>query len=211
MKNIRDCHSLRHPQTGRGGFLEMTRGITIVELILSISIIGMFSTLAVISFRSSKQDDLLRIAGFRATDAIRAAQSYALAGIAQNASQDVRTAQFFGVSVQKDSDNVGKIVIFADTNTVSGTGIYDDGKDVKIQELSLDPDGRKTVVLDGITLDRTAHSAPVDIAFKKPDAAGVVNGGVDAQEAVLTFKHMQSGHTRTVTVNRVTGRVDAQF
>jgi len=189
--------------------LGMTAGITIVELLLSITIIGMFSTLAIINFRSSKQDDLLRIAAFRAADAVRASQSYALAGVPQNTDPAIAQALIFGASIKKITDDVGEIILFAD-KTGGQQGKYD-ANDKDIRTISLDPDGRKIVVLKKIEIDGSDTVAPVDIAFKKPDAAGFINGDTTAKEIVLTFEHTQSRHTRTVTINRVTGRVDAQF
>jgi hypothetical protein len=116
----------------------------------------------------------------------------------------------FGVSVEKVNENVGEVTVFADG--AGGTQGKYDGNDKEIQKISLDPDGRKAVVLDDVKIDGTQTTAlPVDIAFKKPDAGGFINGNTTAKEVMLTFKHKQSGHTRTVTINRVTGRVDAQY
>ncbi len=190
------------------------RGISIIELILSVSIIGMFSTMAIVNFRSNKQDDILRIAGFRVADAVRAAQSYALAGVPQNADLAIASAQEFGVTIARSvGSNSGEAIIFADVS--GGTaGVYDVLTDKKIKEISLDPDNRKTVELNDIKVGGISGVSPVHVAFKKPDATGFIdgkNGDTDPKEIVLTFKHTQSGHTKTVTINRVTGRVDAQY
>lgn len=186
-------------------------GITLVELILSISIISMFSAMAIVNFRSNKQDDILRIAGFRVADAVRAAQSYALAGIPENADPAIAGAQKFGVTIQKIAgEEIGEAILFADGS--GGTaGVYDIGSDVEIRKISLDPDNHKTVILDDIKLDTTSGVSPISIAFKKPDAAGFINGTTSTKEVILTFKHTQSNRVKTVTINRVTGRVDAQF
>ena len=188
-----------------------TRGITLVELILSISVIGMFSAMAIINFRSNKQDDILRIAGFRVADAVRAAQSYALAGVPEGADPAVAAAQVFGVYIYNPAGtDIGEALIFAD-GAGGQAGVYDSGFDTEIRNISLDSDNHKTVILDGIQRDTVSGTGPVTIAFKKPDAAGSVDGGTSVQEVLLTFKHTQSGRLKTVTINRVTGRVDAQF
>lgn len=185
-------------------------GITLVELILSISIIGMFSAMAIVNFRSSKQDDILRIAGFRVADAVRAAQSYALAGVPENTDSTIATAQEFGVYIKKATgEEIGEAILFAD-GTGGTAGVYD-GSDKEIRKISLDPDNHKTVVLNDIKLDGTSGVLPVSIAFKKPDATGFINGATSAKEVILTFKHTQSNRIKTVTINRITGRVDAQF
>ena len=196
--------------------LKNESGFTLVELILTITIIGMFSTVAIVNFQSNKNEDTLRVAGLRAVDAFRGAQSYALAGVPELADPSISSALQFGVYVHQISGGVGEAIIFADTYPVGGNGLFDSrvGGDTVIRTVSFDADNRKTVVLSDISVGGVSGTNPVSIVYKKPDATAFINGengSSDPKDVILTFKHRQTNHTKTVTINRVTGRVDSQF
>lgn len=180
------------------------QGFTLVEILIIIAIIGIISTTSVVSFQKGRQDEALRLVAMRIADALRKTQNYAQTGT----HKEYPTAESFGIYLEK-SDTV---LLFADNKKGNTVGVWEgQGKDDMIGEsISFDIGAHKNIELGGITFDGVLVDK-AHLAFRAPQAAGLVNGKPDVSIVLITLKDTKSGHTRAITFNRITGRVDVEY
>lgn len=186
-----------------GGF-----GMTLIEILVSITLLASMTIISIAKFRTIQEDDVLDLAASRLSGALREAQNFAQNG----RRQDYALASAFGVSIVKATNSA---IVFADLNTKVEQGKWngdtpDDAgkKDIKIETVSFDVDKKGSVILDKILVEGVDFTL-VDIAFKAQTASSLINSlGAGTNTVVLTFKNKKTNHTKTLSFNRVTGRVD---
>lgn len=192
----------------RGGGCHSTdRGFTLLELIIVIGIFVVMSGMLLANFRRSRHGDVVRVAALRLASDVQRMQALALSGSAELAG-----AVAYGVHV--DIGNSRQYILFGDLvrcapdaqgqGVCAANGAYDAGTDPS--ELL---HGGEVALAAGVHLGRlTPDENAVDVIFRPP--RGAVSITPEAIEARIVFAHDATSDTRTVTVNRISGRVNTE-
>jgi hypothetical protein len=169
------------------------------------------ATMTVTNFQAGQEDEALRLSALRIAEAFRSAQNYAQSGIHRS----YASARAYGVYIKKPNT----IIVFADkTGDANKVGVWDTGGqpngDAQIGEaISLTVGARAFIAIDaqqGITLDG-APQDEISIGFRALTASGLVDGKSEGGMVTITLRSSQNNHTKKVTINRLTGRVDAEY
>jgi|GEM_PF-477880 len=190
------------PLTLRGG---VRHGFTLFELLIVVAIFVVMSGMLLSNFRRSRLSDVTRIAAFRFASDVARMQSLALSGAAE-----LDRAVAYGVHV--DAANPRRYILFGDLvrcapnaegeEVCAANGTYDAGAS-PAEALA---DGIVPLA-SGVRIDRTTPIASAtDVTFRPP--RGTVAITPDAVEVRVTFMHEATGDARSVTINRISGRVD---
>ena len=162
-------------------------GFTLIELIVSIAIIGFVTTIGVVNYRSANKSSVLQLEAYKAATDIRRAQNMALGAIEFNFNPSARVPDAWGVYF--DSASADSYIIFADQDN---NQIYNSGDGIFA-----------TVNLkNNIVLDITGS---VNVAFVPPDPTTYLNG-LSGGEAGINLKD-QAGNKYEIKVN-VLGLID---
>jgi prepilin-type N-terminal cleavage/methylation domain-containing protein len=197
------------------------RGFTLIELLISLSIFAILTTMTITNYNAGTQSDELRSAGQLLASAVRRAQTMALSGQTENiclAGSDINqictpgaaatcppgqcvaeVPHGYGIHVSTISSENTQYVIFADIN---GNRAYDQGEAIRTDTVS---SGRSVIV----SAVNPAASGSLDIVFEPPQPKAWFNGSNAAVVADITLKHTATNATRNVTVNLITGQVNA--
>ncbi len=196
------------------------KGFTLVEVVISIFIVGILSTVTVIGFQSARQDDNLRLATLRLADTLRSAQNYAQSGILTLYDEKDKTYKTFGSAsgygVYLEKGTSPKVFLFVDTRNEAATPPEDNtwspSSDAITATLSLDIDGHGSIEINSISLAGT-EVQDADIVFKRPIAAVFIDGSQEASKksATITLRNTINNHTKTIFIDRITGRIDAEY
>lgn len=173
----------------------MKRGFTIIELLVSLGIFVIITTMVVANFRAGSRSDELKIAASALSSDLRRAQNMALAGQEVNG-----VTPMGGYGVYFNLGEPGHYIIFADVNDNQK---YDIGEDLSDGKILL----ARNVVITGV-LPLVASSAVV--VFKPPKPTIYINGGIVEGILAVTIKHSLSGKEKKIVINRVSGRIDVE-
>lgn len=143
-------------------------GFTLVELLASIAIIGIISSVFFVNYRSSEERSRLNMTVQKVATDIRLAQTYSL-----GSNEFSGLFPIGGWGVYFDSSAPDSYIIFADQN---GDKSYDATEKFKEEKL---PVG---VILDSLTIP----GGVVDIVFLPPDPITYING-VENSEITIYF------------------------
>ncbi len=148
--------------------MKYKRAFTVVELLISLSIFVVMTSLVVAKYGNFNQSVLLTNLSYDIAIIIRTAQAYGLSVKAASDSDFTETAFNYAYGVHFDTDTTNdknkEIILFADTNS---NGIYDASGDIKIGSSYFIKRGAyiKTLYSSG-----TPHNTgTMDISFKRPD------------------------------------------
>ncbi len=186
-------------------------GFTLIELMIIVAIVGILTTVSVTNFQAGQEDEALRIGALRIADGLRTAQNYAQSGIHQS----YASARAYGVYIKKPDT----IILFADkTGDADKWGVWDtngqQNGDEKIGEpIRLVVGSRKSIAIDtqnGIAIDGVNQNE-VHIGFRALTASGLINGKSEGGIVTITLRSSKNNNTKKVTINRLTGRVDAEY
>lgn len=180
------------------------RGFTVIEMLVVTAILVMLMTMSVIGFQSGREDDILRASLLRFADGVRKAQNNAQAGVLQGG------VAYPGYGVYLDAVS-GDALLYADTGTAGGgtAAVYDAGIDVLVETIRVADPGH--VVVDDISLDGAGGQSSVDGTFIAPRADMLVGGAETTQNVAVRLRSLKNGHTKSVTIHRITGRVDIDY
>lgn len=155
--------------------LRKQAGFTLIEILVTISVMVMLMSVTTINFRSSEKGELARLSARRIGDALQHIETYAQSSTNNPA---YATAKSFGVHIEMTAPQ--KILTFADITTplVDGkpfVGHWDvNTADVQIGDaLRIDVTGQGSILLDKITVSYK----PNDTAAQNPGCAKDSNGG----------------------------------
>lgn len=212
-------HSRRNPilKDGRQARVKRRSGVagfTLVELLISLSILAGMTVMSIRNFQLIQQDNSLHLGAMRFADALRKAQNLAQSG----SNQLYPLASGYGVYVERalDEASFGSVRVFADLNTAtSGKGRWDgvqenppQVKDLQIGgAISPDVDGKKEIVVSAIRI-ANENKDTADVGFLSPDASAFIDGSAEHDTVVVVLKNKKNDKTKTVTFYRVTGRID---
>lgn len=202
---------------------DFERGFTLLEILISISVFSVITAFATANFNAGRKGDELRFASQLTASAIRRVQTSASAGEMIGICRDSNTlrdgqtcpggsdAECAGGTCRQEvplaygmhlsTADGRKLISFADVN---GDHVWQSGEEYRTDSVS----PGALVFMSGLQVGSSAV-AQLDVVFAPPKPATFFNGMTDEAAASITLTQPQTGATRTVTVNRVTGQVNA--
>lgn len=194
------------------------KGFTLIEIIVTMAIISLMLVVSVANFRLGQQDDVVRFAASRVADALKTEQSDAIGG--RIPSGKTVPPQSYGIHFTTNaSPTLAQGVVFADNGTQNyrydapgeqiGTAVFDpNSNSPKIIVQSICVGGSGPTCTGGST------QSNIDITFASPSGAILFDGNQLANapaQVVIVLQHTATLKTKTVTINRITGRIDAEY
>lgn len=173
------------------------RGFTIIELIVTASIIAVISLLVVVNFRNYSQKSSLDHETERLSSILRQANIHALTGMIVNG---VRPAGF-GLHLSNCHSHCSYF-IFAD---IDGDYIYSNGVDTIAQRLGVIEDN---ISMTSFTPDNGLGY--LDVTFSTPRGDIYFNGEQTADEGIISLSYYNSSYQSNVTVNRFSGSINIE-
>lgn len=172
------------------------QAFSVIELIVSASIIAIMSVLVMANFRGSNQKTTLGNEAERLAAVIRETHINSLIGLTVNGA---RPAGGFGLHLQKCTSGCSYI-LFADQDQ---DHLYDGGvNDSLVQQIGL---LGANVYIDNIVPDNT-----LDITFVPPYGTIYFNGSDSVDQATITLGYGQTDYKKNITLSRLTGRVEIE-
>jgi len=203
------------------------QGFTLVELLISLSIIVLLATITVYELRSAARGDELRTATRQLAADIRAMQARALSaanvktctsGAAKAVCEfstlacggnpcDFDIPAAYGVHIVNSTSTY---YMFAEINPVAGVDLrFTDNKET-YESRSLVPLGSTSVIIDQITSATSTLVAFADVSFMRQNGAvRIYDPTTPPEPAILRIRllHTISGKTMEIEINRITGRI----
>ncbi|MEK7619448.1 MAG: type II secretion system protein [Patescibacteria group bacterium] len=200
--------------------LKASPGFTLVELLISISILSGMTYISVQKFKTIEQNDSLSAGAARVATIIRKAQNLAQSG----KQTQYPLANGYGVRIEKaaGANLTGSALLFVDLNSsdpvhpnFAGLWKWDasilapaTAVDRQIdQTVSPDITAKNIVVIDTVTVGVTSV-AGADVFYHTPDALGRIDGTLVDDRVVITLKNKKTNKTKDVIVSRISGRVE---
>ena len=170
------------------------RGFTLVELIISMAIFSLMTTLVIANFRSASSQRLLRSQANALASVFKQAQVQALSGKPFNSAVPVGG---YGVLLSICSVPPCAVTLFADVN---GDFTYD-GAAEKIEDFALG---------QNVTLTALSLAAPVAVVYKPPSAFVCINGKCSETAPVqITLTAYQTASSQIVKLNPSSGQISS--
>jgi len=176
---------------------ESGAGFTLVEMLVSISIIGIMTVIFLVNYHSTnKRSEIIVTAQKLATD-IRLTQSYSLGSVEYNGAVP---AGGWGVYFTTDTTDNNKYIIYADDGISAGQRVeyfYDNETLEKYKEIML-PSG---IIINGITIDDQSRTE-AHITFEPPDPITHIRFNPnDHDDVLIELENVDIGATSNVQVN----------
>lgn len=166
-----------------------------VELLISLAIVGIVSAILIANLRGGGQAQELRFAADNLASLIRRAQILSLSGAQVNAQVPVGG---YGINLSQCSSPPCDITLFTDFD---GQLDFDGGGEFQ-ESVRLAP---------SIQISAAAPSSPLNIVFKPPQPLVCFNRDCFATAtAIITLRNSISGQTRAVQVHQASGQVTVQ-
>lgn len=159
------------------------KGFTIIELIVSITIIAMVTGIFLANYHDTNKKTALALAAQKLVTDIRLAQNYSLS--TRELSAGVSVPGGWGIRASSASPNNTFYVIFADLNSD--------------KTYSVDEFYRRVDLPANVTISSITPASPVEIVFLPPDPVTYVNNSSSAS-ASITLRD-SDGNTKIVTAN----------
>lgn len=169
---------------------ETRNGFTLLELIMSIGILGILIGATISNFHDGARNQAVRQAANLTASLLRQAQSQTLSGIVSNG-----TFPAGGYGVRFDSTSAGALIFFADSN---GNFNYDAGEDLA---------GERVIFPPGASFNL---GASLNVVFSPPDGSVYFNGVAAPDTMAIPFRGTGTTVTANVTVYRLSGQVRVQ-
>ena len=169
-------------------FLNKNRGFTIIEFLIVISIIGIFSIITIPNYRSAQQQLALQRSASKLTQDIRRTQEMAMS------TEELSTGDLppgYGIYLkQGDSD----YLLYADINPAAGNEKYDFGNDKIVETIDMEK---------GIEI-KSISPASMSINFKPPDPKVNISGteADGLAEAEITLGVKNTSFEKKIKVNK---------
>ena len=171
----------------------MKRGFTIIELLVSLGIFIIVTTMVVANFRGGNRSDELKIAAETVASNLRRAQNMALAG---ELTDGITPPGGYGIYFNLATAD--RYIIFADKN---GNLAYDAGEALPAGLIALP---------QGMVITAISPAAASVALFKPPKPTIYINGGTVFNLVAVTVKHSLSGQMKKIILNRISGRIDVE-
>lgn len=206
------------------------QGFTLIEAMVSVAILGLLATIATTNLTESRRSEELNSAARILAADIRSVQARALSvkntSFCQNASDAWIACELGSASCKPTStctslppDGVG-IHLTEATSTYDFYGIYSGpGNDFARTSASqnffyrkLDLSGAPNVTISSLSA-KLPSSTSADVFFQRQNGAMRLNACASCGEPAslnIVLTHSQSGRTKTVSLNGITGRISIQ-
>lgn len=194
-------------------------GFTLVELLVSLSILGVITGQMLANFRAGQRVSEVRFAAEILANQLRELQTNALTGrlglVCAGGSQNLMVCEGgkeppvaceggtceervpAGYGIRFSDASPESFLLFIDTD---GDFRYDEGEELRALPY---------VSTGQVRFGGSTAASPLDIVFRPPFARAYVNGVPDAVTSVtVTLVHAVGPQERDVTVNLVTGKID---
>lgn len=162
-------------------------GFTIVDLLISIAILGVLSTAVLANFRVGERSDSVRQSANMSLSFLRRAQTMTLSG--STLASDGTFPQG-GYGIRFDSSDTNTLVLFADKNA---DYIYNSGEEIESIDLA------KNTVFNA--------SGNLDVLFSAPDGNVYFNGTATEASKTILFSSEGTGITKSVIIYRASGQI----
>ncbi len=173
-------------------------GFTILELLVSMFIMIVLSTILVARYRSSNPDYTLTQAAQKMASDIRKAQNMSMNGIDINS-----TTGYYGYGINV-SKNTSSYILFADKGNDKK---YDNGTDVKIGGADIQLPAK--IIIDSIRFGNPVNTADIFFVPPDPTTSIITFPSRLSTEIDITLKEQSTSKTKTVEVN-LAGLIEAQ-
>ena len=192
-----------------------------IEMLISLAIFGVVTAFVTANFRAGRQSDELRMSTQLVGTAIRRAQTMAIAGqttpYCQGGTNDkgvcpggtnpecgggtciLEVPKGYGIHLTT-TGAASKAILFADTD---GDKTFSVRETLRTDSITPGP----FVVAFG--LNPMSAGNALDILFEPPKPKIWFNGSQATGIATITLKHTTSGQTKNVTVNLISGQINA--
>jgi len=195
-----------------------SKGFTLVELLVSISIIGVITGLMMANFRGGQQSAEVRLASDILVGQIRSVQTSALSGrlaaVCSGGSDDLKVCEPKDPPVSCTDGTcqrripTGYGIRFSTLEPTTYTLFYDTDADYRYdagEELSTQPYVSTAAVL----FQGSSAGDPVDLVYTPPFGQLHVNGSATGPTTVsFTLGHQFGTMIRHVTVYRLSGKIE---
>ncbi len=177
----------------------LSKGVTLIELMVVISVVGILSSVMFVDFGGIEKQLALKRAVYQLAQDIRETEEMALGSIANISCSSGKTVCGFGMYFHP-APNDNFYTIFADcANDCQNNNYAKDSGDTEIRQIFLE----KT-----ITLQKALPARPLSLIFSAPDPVVWINGINWGEETEITLQ-TPAGETRKVRVNSA-GRVEIE-
>lgn len=167
------------------------RGFTLLELILSIGILGILIGATISNFHGGARNEAVRQSAMLSAGLLRQAQTMTLTGTRPDGS----SFPTGGYGVRFDTASPTVLTLFADNN---GNFNYDGGEEIAAERLTL-PAGASFNL-----------GASLNVVFSPPEANVYFNGAAGPDTMAIPFQASGTSLSRTVTIYRLSGQVRVQ-
>lgn len=198
-----------------------SKGFTLPELLVSISIFVIITTAVVANFRASEESGQLRLGAQTVASTLHSLQNMAQTGrltaLCDNPAATVCTgnpercvadacsprlpAGGYGIQIAQDG---GVMTLFADGNE---NHLFDTGETLADMVLNLP----RNVIIDNAD-DATGpyESGSLTITFEPPEPTVWINDGIVQEDAHIVLHHVKTNGTRTIILRRISGRIEIE-
>lgn len=170
------------------------KGFTIIELMVSASIIAIISLLVIANFRGSNQRAGLDNEAERLSSVIRQAHIDSLIGLTVGGS---RPLGGFGIHISKCSSNC-EYYIFADKNNDHVYTPAADGNYI----------ARFGMLEDAVYVDSVLPADNIYISFVPPQGKIYINRLDTYPSATITLGYVNTGYVKAVVLNSISGQIE---
>ena len=169
-------------------------GFTLIELIVSISVITIITAIFLANYRTATKRSDLRMTAQRVVSDIRLAQNYSL-GLTSYGPEGMKTPPTGGWGVVFDLANLGnkQYVIFADDN---GNKVFNAGESIESYGAVI------TKLPENTIIDSISIGHRVDVNYLPPDPIVTLSGSAGTHQSVdIVLRDTQANQTKTIRVN----------
>lgn len=192
-----------------------------IEMLISLSIFAVVTAFVTANFRAGRQSDEIRMSTQLLATSIRRAQTMAISGqtspYCQGGTNDKKVCltgtdaecgggtcirdipRGYGIRLTTVAPDNRKAILFAD---IDGDRAYDVGE-------ALRQDNVTPGVFVGVSALNPVSSNALDIVFEPPKPKVWFNNSAAAPIATVTLSHATTGRTKNVTINLISGQINA--
>jgi type II secretory pathway pseudopilin PulG len=184
-------------------FKNFERGITLVEVIVSIFIITMFSLIVITDFPKIKRQFALSRATYKLAQNIRRTEDLGLSGVqVLDASGDPITTKGYGFYINT-TDNDKQYIIYADTNLPTDYQ-YTVGDDYIVETVDLLEDEPGVYIKQILDTNTNMSTDWVSVNFNPPNPTILIttdSGNTATRVGISLSLELDQSVTRTIYVN----------
>jgi len=197
-------------------------GFTMIEMLISLSIFAVVTAFVTANFRAGRQSDELRLSTQLLATAIRRAQTMAISGqtvpFCQGGTNNLgmclggtnpecgggvcvrEMPKGYGIHLTTTGTGANRAILFADTD---GDKVFNTRETVRSDSVSPGP------FVVAFALNPITAGQALDIVFEPPKPKLWFNASQSTGIATITLKHTTTNSTKNVTVNLISGQINA--